>query len=106
MTNRIEVFKQMLEADPANTLVQFGLANEYLKAEDYEQAIPALENYLNQADDEGAAYGMLAKAYEKQGEREKAKAAYERGIEVSNKHGHPSMAQDYRMTLELDYADD
>ena len=106
MTNRIEVFKQMLEADPANTLVQFGLANEYLKAEDYDNAIPALENYLNQADDEGAAYGMLAKAYEKQGEREKAKAAYERGIEVSNKHGHPSMAQDYRMTLELDYADD
>ncbi|HEX8396932.1 MAG TPA: tetratricopeptide repeat protein [Pyrinomonadaceae bacterium] len=106
MTNRIEVFKQMLESDPANTLVQFGLANEYLKAEDYDNAIPALENYLNQADDEGAAYGMLAKAYEKQGEREKAKAALERGIEVSNKHGHPSMAQDYRMTLELDYADD
>ena len=106
MTNRIEVFKQMLEADPTNTLVQFGLANEYLKAEDYELAIPALESYLQQADDEGAAYGMLAKAYEKQGEREKAKAALERGIEVSNKHGHPSMAQDYRMTLELDYADD
>ena len=106
MTNRIEVFKQMLEADPTNTLVQFGLANEYLKAEDYDNAIPALENYLRQADDEGAAYGMLAKAYEKQGEREKAKAALERGIEVSNKHGHPSMAQDYRMTLELDYADD
>ncbi|HEX8564324.1 MAG TPA: tetratricopeptide repeat protein [Pyrinomonadaceae bacterium] len=106
MTNRIEVFKQMLEADPTNTMVQFGLANEYLKAEDYDNAIPALENYLQQADDEGAAYGMLAKAYEKQGEREKAKAALERGIEVSNKHGHPSMAQDYRMTLELDYADD
>jgi predicted Zn-dependent protease len=106
MTNRIEVFKQMLEADPMNTLVQFGLANEYLKAEDYEQAIPALENYLQQADDEGAAYGMLAKAYEKQGMREKAKAALERGIEVSQKHGHPSMAQDYRVTLELDYADD
>ncbi|HEX9928091.1 MAG TPA: tetratricopeptide repeat protein [Pyrinomonadaceae bacterium] len=106
MTNRIEVFKQMLESDPSNTLVQFGLANEYLKAEDYDNAIPALENYLRQADDEGAAYGMLAKAYEKQGEREKAKAALERGIEVSNKHGHPSMAQDYRMTLELDYADD
>ena len=106
MTNRIEVFKQMLEADPTNTLVQFGLANEYLKAEDYDNAIRALENYLQQADDEGAAYGMLAKAYEKQGERKKAKAALERGIEVSNKHGHPSMAQDYRMTLELDYADD
>ena len=96
----------MLEADPTNTMVLFGLANEYLKAEDYDKAIPALENYLSKADDEGAAYGMLAKAYEKQGEREKAKVALERGIEVSNKHGHPSMAQDYRMTLELDYADD
>lgn len=106
MTNRIEVFKQMLEADPTNTMVLFGLANEYLKAEDYARAIAALENYLRQADDEGAAYGMLAKAYEKTGERAKAKAALERGVEVSNKHGHPSMAEDYRMTLELDYSDD
>ncbi len=105
MSNRIEVFKQMLESDPTNTMVLFGLANEYLKAENYAEAIPALKDYLQKADDEGAAYGMLAKAYEKTGEREMAKAAYEKGIEVSNTHGHPSMAQDYRMTLDLDYAD-
>ena len=104
--SRIEVFKQMLDQDPTNTMILFGLANEYLKAENYAEAIPALENYLRQSDDEGAAYGMLAKAYEKQGMREKAKAALERGIEVSQKHNHPSMAQDYRVTLELDYADD
>lgn len=105
MQNRIEVFKQMLASDPGNTMVLFGLANEYLKAEDYKNAIPTLEEYLSKADDEGAAYGMLAKAYEKDGAREKAKIAYERGIEVSNAHGHPSMANDYRMTLDLDYAD-
>jgi predicted Zn-dependent protease len=103
--SRIEVFKSMLESDPANTMVLFGLANEYLKAENYTQAIPVLENYLNQADDEGAAWGMLAKAYEKQGEREKAKAALMRGVEVANLHGHPSMAADYGETLEFDYAD-
>ena len=105
MTNRIEIFKQMLESDPTNAMVLFGLANEYLKAENYAEAIPILENYLNKADDEGAAYGMLAKAYEKQGLHEKAISAYEKGIEISNAHGHPSMAQDYRMTLDLDYAD-
>jgi len=105
MSNRIEVFKQMLAADPSNTMVLFGLANEYLKAEDYENAIPTLEDYLSKADDEGAAYGMLAKAYEKTSDREKAKSAYERGIVVSNAHGHPSMASDYQMTLELDYTD-
>lgn len=103
--SRIEVFKQMLASDPSNTMVLFGLANEYLKAENYTEAIPALENYLNQADDEGAAYGMLAKAYEKQGSRDKAKIAYERGIEAATRHGHPSMAADFQETLEFNYAD-
>ncbi len=101
----MEVFKQMLESDPTNATVLFGLANEYLKAKNYTEALPVLESYLQNADDEGAAYGMLAKTYEKLGLHEKAKAAYEKGIEVSNAHGHPSMAQDYQITLDLDYAD-
>jgi predicted Zn-dependent protease len=105
MQNRIEVFKQMLASAPNNTMVLFGLANEYHKAEDWPQAVATLEEYLAKADDEGAAYGMLAKAYEKIGAREKARAAYEKGIDVSMRHGHPSMAQDYRVTLDLDYGD-
>jgi predicted Zn-dependent protease len=105
MQNRIEVFKQMIEADPTNTMVLFGLANEYQKLEDWQNVIRTLEDYLAKADDEGAAYGMLAKAYERAGEREKAKAVYEKGIEVSMAHGHPSMANDYRMTLDLDFGD-
>lgn len=105
MQTRIEVFKQMLETDPTNTMVMFGLAKEYEKLEQYDEVINLLEHYLNTTDDEGNAYGMLAKAYEKKGEREKAKATYEKGIEVSNAHGHPSMAQDYQMTLETDYSD-
>jgi predicted Zn-dependent protease len=102
--SRIETFKQMLESDPENNLVRFGLANEYLKAERYEEAIVALSDYLQRADDEGAAFGMLARALEKAGRREEAREAYERGIEAANLHGHPSMAEDYRMTLETDYS--
>ncbi|MEO8072409.1 MAG: tetratricopeptide repeat protein [Acidobacteriota bacterium] len=105
MQNRIEVFKQMIEADPTNTVVLFGLANEYQKAEDWQKTIETLEDYLSKADDEGAAYGMLAKAYENIRNREKAKSVYEKGIEVSMAHGHPTMANDYRMTLDLDYTD-
>jgi len=105
MQNRIEVFKQMLESDPDNSMVLFGLANEYQKQEDWQKTIETLEIYLAKADDEGAAYGMLAKAYERTGAREKARESYEKGIEVSNAHGHPSMAQEYRMTLDLDYAE-
>jgi predicted Zn-dependent protease len=105
MADRIEVFKQMLETEPDNTMVLFGLANEYLKAENYEEGIKTLEEYLEKADDEGAAYGMLAKAFEATGESEKAKTSYEKGIEVSLAHGHPTMAEDYRQTLEFDYSD-
>lgn len=105
MQNRIEVFKQMLASDPDNSMVLFGLANEYQKAEDWQKTIETLETYLAKADDEGAAYGMLAKAFERIGEREKARAAYEKGIDVSTAHGHPSMAQDYRMTLDLDFSE-
>lgn len=105
MQNRIEVFKQMLEADPNNTMVMFGLAKEYEKLGQTAEIIDLLEKYIAQADDEGNAYGMLAKAYEQTGNREKAVETYQKGIEVSLAHGHPSMANDYRMTLDLDFAD-
>jgi predicted Zn-dependent protease len=105
MENRIDVFNQMLEADPENTMVMFGLAKEYEKVNKTEDLIAILEKYLSLADDEGNAFGMLAKAYEKTGDREKAKSAYQKGIEVSNAHGHPSMAMEYQETLEMDFAD-
>jgi predicted Zn-dependent protease len=104
-TSRIDTFKQMLESDPDNALVRFGLANEYLKAEQYDEAIAALVDYLQRADDEGAAFGMLARAYEKSGQRERARETYLRGIEAAQLHSHPSMAEDYRMTLQTDYED-
>ncbi len=93
----------MLTADPDNTMVRFGLANELLKAERWPEAVAALDAYLARATDEGAAYGMLARACERTGMRDKARAAYEKGIQTALAHNHPSMAEDYRMTLEMDY---
>lgn len=95
----------MLDADPENSMVMFGLAKEYEKLGQNEEVVTLLENYLAKADDEGNAYGMLAKAYQQTGNREKAIETYQKGIEVSMSHGHPSMAQDYRMTIEIDFAD-
>jgi predicted Zn-dependent protease len=103
MADRIEVFEQMLAADPDNTMVMFGLAKEYEKQDRHEDVIRTLEMYLAKADDEGNAYGTLAQAYEKTGNREKAIETYKMGIDVSMTHGHPSMANEYRMTLDLDY---
>ena len=105
MQSRIEVFEQMLVDDPDNTMVMFGLAKEYEKQNRYEDVIRVLEDYLAKADDEGNAYGTLAQAYEKTGNRDKAVETFKKGIDVSMAHGHPSMANEYRMTLDLDYSD-
>jgi predicted Zn-dependent protease len=103
MTNRIELFEQMLAADPGNTSVLFGLAKEYEKAGRDQEVVETLKRYLENFDDQGNAFGMLAGAYERLGERDKARAAYERGVETAQRHGHPGMAEEYRMMLADNY---
>jgi predicted Zn-dependent protease len=105
MSSRIEVFEQMLESDPENTLVLFGLAKEYEKSQRHADVVATLTKYLQLFNDEGNAYGMLAQAHERLGNRDAARTAYQRGIEVATAHGHPSMAEDYRMMLENEYED-
>ncbi len=95
----------MLAGDPENTMVMFGLAKEYEKLGQYAEVIGLLETYIAKADDEGNAYGGLADAYAKTGNRAKAVESYQKGIDVSMAHGHPSMANEYRMTLDLDFGD-
>jgi len=92
----------MLASDPANAVVLFGLAKEYEKSGDDAKVIDTLERYLASADDEGNAYGMLARAYERAGNRDKARETYERGADVALAHGHPSMSQEYREALETE----
>src|SRR5256714_14933492 len=98
--SRIEIFEQMLAGDPANTAVLFGLAKEYEKAGDAQKLIDTLERYLAVADDEGNAYGMLARAFERTKQNDKARETYQRGIEVATAHGHPGMAEEFRQILE------
>jgi predicted Zn-dependent protease len=101
--SRIEVFEQMLVADPANTAVLFGLAKEYEKAGDDAKLIETIKRYIAAADDEGNAYGMLAAAYDRTNQRDKARESYERGVEASLAHGHPGMAEDYRQILATEF---
>ena len=104
-SSRIELFQQMLANDPGNTTVMFGLAKEFEKSGQDQELIETLNRYLEVFDDQGNAFGMLASAYERLGQREQAKLAYQRGIETAQRHGHPGMAEEYRMTLASDYED-
>ena len=98
--SRIDIFKQMLVNDPINSSVLFGLAKEYEKSGQTAEMIETLERYIAISEDEGNAFGMLAAAYEKMGQQDKARETYQRGIDAAMKHGHPSMAEEFRAALE------
>ena len=102
--SRIEIFEQMLAGDPGNTMVMFGLAKEYEKAGDDAKVIETLERYLAAADDEGNAYGMLARAFERTKRADKARESYQRGMSAAASHGHPSMAEEYKTILESEFS--
>src|SRR5262245_31208438 len=96
---RIQLFNQMLQNDPDNTTIRFGLANELFKLGRFEEAATELRTYLQLADDQGAGYGKLAQALEKLGRLDEAREAYQQGVSAANRHGHPGMAQDFEMAL-------
>jgi predicted Zn-dependent protease len=97
---RIELFKKMLHDNPKNSTIRFGLANELFKLSRFEEAAAELRTYLDEADDQGAAYGKLAQSLERLGLIDEARAAYQQGIAAANRHGHPGMAQEFEMALE------
>jgi len=89
----------MLVEDPINSNILFGLAKEYEKSGQTAEMIETLERYLAISDDEGNAFGMLARAYQKADQPDKARETFQRGAAAATAHGHPSMAGEYREAL-------
>jgi E3 SUMO-protein ligase RanBP2 len=90
----------MAAKDPDNPLARFGLANELVKAGEFEEARASLEAYLASHDDEGAGFRLLGRTCEALGLIDEAKAAYRRGVDAASRHGHPSMAAEFAEKLE------
>lgn len=84
---RIEAFKAMVAAQPEQEMVWYGLANEYVKLERWEEAADALRQVVKLNADFTAAYQMLGTALLNQGQREEARRAWTDGIEVANRTG-------------------
>ncbi|MEO7962288.1 MAG: tetratricopeptide repeat protein [Gemmatimonadaceae bacterium] len=95
MTNpRLDTFRAMVARAPTNALARFGLANELLKSELWDEAVEHLETYLSSYDDEGNGHGRLATALEALGRTDEARAALQRGIAAAERFGHPGLANE------------
>ena len=77
----------MAEQQPEQEMVWYGLANEYVKLERWDEAVDALARVLKLNADFTAAYQMLGTALLNQGQREEARRVWAAGIEVANRTG-------------------
>lgn len=99
MADRIEALSRMLDRRPEDVRLRFGLAIEYLGAERWEEAVRELRGYLARSDDEGNGWGRLGSALRELGRDDEAREAYHRGADAAERHGHPTMAEEFREVL-------
>ncbi len=101
MEDRINYFERMLADNPDSPTGLLALANEYQKAERYEDEAVVLERYVSlpNHDDEGNAYARLGDVLSHLGRKDEARTAYETGVRQAEKHGHSGMAEDLRLAI-------
>jgi tetratricopeptide (TPR) repeat protein len=99
-SSRLETLQRMLEARPTDTRARFGLALEYERLEHWDEVVHHLREYLRASDDEGNAYGRLARGLIRLGRPGEAAEAYRDGIEAARRHGHPTLALELEEELE------
>ena len=90
----------MLATRPDDPRARFGLALEYERMEQWEKVVQQLREYLSASDDEGNAYGRLARALRHLGRDDEARDAYAAGIAAANRNNHPTMAAELEEELE------
>jgi predicted Zn-dependent protease len=99
-SQRLDAMRAMVAKNPNNPLARFGLANEAMKAQLYDEAAEQLRIYLASHDDEGNGYGRLADALVHLGQLDEAREALRRGVDAAQRFGHPTMANEFEARIE------
>lgn len=84
---RIEQFRKMAEADPANELGHFSLGRAYLEAGQFADAATSLERAISINANLSKAYQLLAQALLQQGLKDPAVARLTQGVKVADERG-------------------
>lgn len=100
-TNRLDALKQMVVQDPSNSFARYGLAMEYAKAGNLDQAVAEFKTLLSTDDSYVAAYYHAGQALEKLGDIDGARAMYERGIEACHRKGDAHTRSEIEAALSL-----
>ena len=98
-TSRMDALLQLVAQDPNDGTSHYMLGHEYFKAQKYAEAVRALRRYLELAEDEGAAYRLLAQSLERVGDVAEARRAYRDGLAAATRHAHQPLIDEYTQAL-------
>lgn len=85
--DRLDALSALVEAQPGEPMIWYGLANEYIKLTRWREAADALTRVVTLNPDYTSAYQLLGTALMNLGEADKARQAWTEGIEVANRTG-------------------
>ncbi len=87
MSNRLEVLRNMVSQNPDDSFSRYGLAMEYARSGDLENAIQEYRALLAVNPNYSAAYYHGGQTLEKAGRREEARQLYREGLEATTRVG-------------------
>ena len=87
VSERLQKLQAMLEREPNDTFLLYGIALEHKKANDLTAAVDHLDRVLAIDPNYCYAYHQKGLAFESAGDMEAAKAAYRQGIEAAQRCG-------------------
>ena len=97
----MEILKAMVAQNPADAFARYGLAMELIKGGELAGAVAEFRALLDHNPNYAAAYFHGGQALEKLGDVEKARAMYEKGIEVTGRTGDAHTRSELQAALDL-----
>src|SRR5579864_5457901 len=97
---RLQMLAQFLEQNPGDAFARYGLAMEYSRAGETEQALAEFKRLLELHPDYSNGYFMAAQALERSGRTAEAKKMLENGIESARRTGNKHALSEMRGMLE------
>jgi tetratricopeptide (TPR) repeat protein len=85
--NRLQMLTKFLEQNPGDAFARYGLAMEYAKTGQTEQALAEFSRLLELHPDYTNGYFMAAQTLERNGRTPEAKKMLEQGVEAAHRTG-------------------
>ena len=86
MSDRLDSLLKLLEQDPDDSFLSYGIALEHISVSNFEEAERNLTLLLKKDQEYVPAYMQLAQVYENLNLIDKAKYIYKEGIEIARKN--------------------